>query len=95
MDPGFPLGGSQFYITYNPVAFGTNAFLDGNAEFMETVGGMTGIPATEFDASPFGFFAYYDIFTAQNTPTRLSFACLLYTSPSPRDRQKSRMPSSA
>ena len=23
------------------------------------------------------------------------FACLLYTSPSPRDRQKSRMPSSA
>ena len=25
----------------------------------------------------------------------LSYACLLYTSPSPRDRQKSRMPSSA
>ena len=25
----------------------------------------------------------------------LYFACLLYTSPSPRDRQKSRMPSSA
>ena len=25
----------------------------------------------------------------------LSFVCLLYTSPSPRDRQKSRMPSSA
>src|SRR5665213_4255155 len=25
----------------------------------------------------------------------ISFACLLYTSPSPRDRQKSRMPSSA
>ena len=25
----------------------------------------------------------------------LSTACLLYTSPSPRDRQKSRMPSSA
>ena len=24
-----------------------------------------------------------------------SFSCLLYTSPSPRDRQKSRMPSSA
>eukprot|EP01017_Pseudomicrothorax_dubius_P049254 TRINITY_DN9132_c0_g1_i3.p1 TRINITY_DN9132_c0_g1~~TRINITY_DN9132_c0_g1_i3.p1 ORF type:complete len:292 (-),score=58.96 TRINITY_DN9132_c0_g1_i3:39-914(-) len=27
--------------------------------------------------------------------TALSYACLLYTSPSPRDRQKSRMPSSA
>ena len=26
---------------------------------------------------------------------RLSMPCLLYTSPSPRDRQKSRMPSSA
>ena len=25
----------------------------------------------------------------------LAYACLLYTSPSPRDRQKSRMPSSA
>ena len=27
--------------------------------------------------------------------SRLGGACLLYTSPSPRDRQKSRMPSSA
>ena len=30
-----------------------------------------------------------------NTNTTNSTACLLYTSPSPRDRQKSRMPSSA
>ena len=29
------------------------------------------------------------------TEHRLAIACLLYTSPSPRDRQKSRMPSSA
>ena len=28
-------------------------------------------------------------------PTALRYICLLYTSPSPRDRQKSRMPSSA
>ena len=28
-------------------------------------------------------------------PRALSYDCLLYTSPSPRDRQKSRMPSSA
>ena len=28
-------------------------------------------------------------------PTSLKWPCLLYTSPSPRDRQKSRMPSSA
>ena len=30
-----------------------------------------------------------------DVPTALSLSCLLYTSPSPRDRQKSRMPSSA
>ena len=29
------------------------------------------------------------------SPDRCSYCCLLYTSPSPRDRQKSRMPSSA
>ena len=29
------------------------------------------------------------------TPIDLAYNCLLYTSPSPRDRQKSRMPSSA
>ena len=28
-------------------------------------------------------------------PRKVAGACLLYTSPSPRDRQKSRMPSSA
>ena len=29
------------------------------------------------------------------TKARITYSCLLYTSPSPRDRQKSRMPSSA
>jgi ribonucleoside-diphosphate reductase alpha chain len=29
------------------------------------------------------------------TPQEMFWRCLLYTSPSPRDRQKSRMPSSA
>ena len=31
----------------------------------------------------------------ENTNEVLAMGCLLYTSPSPRDRQKSRMPSSA
>ena len=31
----------------------------------------------------------------ENDDDDFSFVCLLYTSPSPRDRQKSRMPSSA
>ena len=35
------------------------------------------------------------IFTAMLGNKRLLLLCLLYTSPSPRDRQKSRMPSSA
>ena len=30
-----------------------------------------------------------------HAPTTDAYICLLYTSPSPRDRQKSRMPSSA
>ena len=30
-----------------------------------------------------------------NMPLAILYTCLLYTSPSPRDRQKSRMPSSA
>ena len=35
------------------------------------------------------------VFALDDTEQALSFYCLLYTSPSPRDRQKSRMPSSA
>ena len=31
----------------------------------------------------------------EECPSKTSMICLLYTSPSPRDRQKSRMPSSA
>ena len=31
----------------------------------------------------------------QKAPTKVSTTCLLYTSPSPRDRTRSRMPSSA
>ena len=35
------------------------------------------------------------LITADGKTTRVGYRCLLYTSPSPRDRQKSRMPSSA
>ena len=37
------------------------------------------------------YLALFDFSQTPTTPT----PCLLYTSPSPRDRQKSRMPSSA
>ena len=36
-----------------------------------------------------------NIGVANEEENRRSYSCLLYTSPSPRDRQKSRMPSSA
>ena len=36
-----------------------------------------------------------DAFDAAGRLSKMGWVCLLYTSPSPRDRQKSRMPSSA
>ena len=38
---------------------------------------------------------YYDALALNVLKTGYAIYCLLYTSPSPRDRQKSRMPSSA
>ena len=42
---------------------------------------------------------FFDLWRKQEEyhwlPEEVSLTCLLYTSPSPRDRQKSRMPSSA
>ena len=37
----------------------------------------------------------FGVSTSKGRPVEDIIACLLYTSPSPRDRQKSRMPSSA
>ena len=37
----------------------------------------------------------YDVITPEEQEGYYNKSCLLYTSPSPRDRQKSRMPSSA
>ena len=37
----------------------------------------------------------FDISEEDNLASRKVYTCLLYTSPSPRDRQRSRMPSSA
>ena len=41
------------------------------------------------------FLEYAKVFNNYYGTTRTPIICLLYTSPSPRDRQKSRMPSSA
>ena len=37
----------------------------------------------------------FNVIFVMRERTKISNSCLLYTSPSPRDRQKSRMPSSA
>ena len=41
------------------------------------------------------YFRIFKPINQSNNRGRLVYSCLLYTSPSPRDRQKSRMPSSA
>ena len=43
----------------------------------------------------FSFYGLVDLLAIVPGILALYYACLLYTSPSPRDRQKSRMPSSA
>ena len=43
----------------------------------------------------FNIFSFYDKDHGDRDGKSLKICCLLYTSPSPRDRQKSRMPSSA
>ena len=53
----------------------------------ETVARQYYVPAT--DTEPSKIIETNEIIPVPQTP------CLLYTSPSPRDRQKSRMPSSA
>ena len=64
-------------------------------------GGMLNFGGREMDLRGGGFVPIGRKERADDVPARLSknefvmTACLLYTSPSPRDRQKSRMPSSA
>ena len=65
---------------------------------VEVVGEFLGL---DTDTGIFGFFGrhYGEWFPALGVVHRTTFtrqaACLLYTSPSPRDRTRSRMPSSA
>ena len=53
------------------------------------------IEAVLFSVFRTGVLSYLRVFTKTIILHHISNTCLLYTSPSPRDRQKSRMPSSA
>ena len=79
-----PLNSGGVYT--NDTATGDNTTTDFTIDSGRTiedvivsVNGVTLVPGTDYTISG----------------TTLTFTCLLYTSPSPRDRQKSRMPSSA
>ena len=63
------------------------------ATIIQLIGyGMTGLNMTPYNVYLFflGIFLWFAVGVMWKDK-----ACLLYTSPSPRDRQKSRMPSSA
>ena len=49
----------------------------------------------DYGADRHGFLAISDINSQLFKPNRTTRGCLLYTSPSPRDKRQSRMPSSA
>ena len=88
--------GDDLGILGNPQP-STGGTLVGTANSMPGYGGETPRPIGTFNTTmgspqddPLFNLRQYN---AQNSPSNQS--CLLYTSPSPRDRQKSRMPSSA
>ena len=54
---------------------------------------ITGVSSSQVEMS--SGLQFYDGMTTDEIQKILIKSCLLYTSPSPRDRQKSRMPSSA
>ena len=58
------------------------------------------VPTGNFVDATYGFGSHFNLSTIHDHLNFIGFdrdldSCLLYTSPSPRDRQKSRMPSSA
>ena len=93
-------------LTYKGQVAQPLSLVNSNGAYLET---PHKVDFSQIDMSDFTvtFYAYLDgslagsstnreILSNQNTTQGLLFfSCLLYTSPSPRDRQKSRMPSSA
>ena len=72
--------------------------LDTNNAALEVVGGKGRSLAAMASAGmsvPDGFYVITSAYRQYVADSNLQAACLLYTSPSPRDRTRSRMPSSA
>ena len=65
-----------------------------NLSGVRTTGGANGF--MRYNTTTNSIEAYVDgVWEVVRAPGATAITCLLYTSPSPRDRQKSRMPSSA
>ena len=92
---------SDWNADHTLTGFGTAAEKDaGVPNGVATLDAGGKVPVSELPAAVLGALSYQGTWNAStNTPTLTSSTgtkgCLLYTSPSPRDRQKSRMPSSA
>ena len=73
-----------------------SAVILGGEASLVTIGGGSQFTSWERELIPTSKMDFETIMTAIGTNSgRFGYTCLLYTSPSPRDRQKSRMPSSA
>ena len=72
--------------------------LNGISSFGTSLQGNVDIDGNTYNDLVIGAFESRQVFTLRARTVALldvTLTCLLYTSPSPRDRQKSRMPSSA
>ena len=93
-NPIFPVGGSNFSLTarlsppYSLITGDDFSDVEQRPEYQDRNGNPI---QSEIDQAKFRWLEFYKIKFDGSWYT----SCLLYTSPSPRDRQKSRMPSSA
>ena len=89
IDPSL-MSGSTYAVTNSAI---TNAILPLQNADIPSAGSLTNDMNYQLNRSSTGVNSWQPITTAASALGDLT--CLLYTSPSPRDRQKSRMPSSA
>ena len=89
----------QFFESFSEASASTYYIFVGKATAFTsgTTGGSDSSPPTPTDSpSDTEFYAWDSMIAAKNVGTSdITYSCLLYTSPSPRDRTRSRMPSSA
>ena len=93
-----PPGSSFEVLTLTAGAASTQFYINGGVEYQNTsFGGDSSRRQSLWLTNPTGIVAGQFMLLSGGTPNASAeiWNCLLYTSPSPRDRQKSRMPSSA